>query len=127
MDGVDLLAVFFASVVYLLLYFIWYSKFLFGKIYKTLSKQKKGKSFFSYLFIFGIMLMSSYVLAIFEVLIKVTSFWDGVFLGFLIWLGFAFSHSFFLVITYKRNFKLFILDNILYLLGLMIVGGILAG
>jgi hypothetical protein len=127
MKSIDLLTVCFASIIYLAMYIIWYSNFLFGKIYKAQLKKQIKKSFLSYIYIFIVTFVISYVLALFEVLLRITTFWDGVFLGFLIWLGFVVSHSSFLVVFFKRNLKLYFIDNILYLLALMIIGGILAG
>jgi len=127
MRSINFLTVFFASIIYLFMYIVWYSPFLFGKIYKKISKKTMKKSFLYYLFIFIFIFTSSYVLALFEVLLGVASFWDGVFLGFLIWFGFVATHLIFLVVSFKRNYKLYVIDNILYLLALMIIGGILAG
>jgi len=127
MKDVDFITLCFASIVYFVMYMVWYSNFLFGKIYKNILKRGMNKSFLSYLIIFICVFISAYILAIFEILIGVTSFWDGVFLGFLIWLGFVATHSLFLIVSQKRNLKLFFIDNILYLLALMIVAGILAG
>jgi len=126
MREVDLLTVIFASIIYFVMYLTWYSKFLFASVYKKIMKSNLKFSCFHVL-IFIFILVISYVIALFEILMKVTTFWDGVFLGFLIWIGFVLSHSGFLIVSYNRNLKLSILDNILYLLGLMVVGGILAG
>jgi hypothetical protein len=127
MKNIDILTVLFASIVYLIMYIVWYSDFLFGKIYKEISKKNIKKSILNYFFIFLFIFIISYVFALLEILLKVTTFWDGVFLGFLIWLGFIGTHFLFAVLSLKRNIKLYMIDNILYLLALMIVGGILAG
>ncbi len=127
MKSIDVLTVLFASIVYLIMYILWYSDFLFGKIYKEISKKKINKSTFNYFCIFIFIYIISYVLALFEVLLGITTFWDGIFLGFLIWFGFVGTHFLFLVFSFKRSVKLYIIDNILYLLALMIIGGILAG
>jgi len=127
MKDIDLITLCFASVVYLVMYIVWHSNFLFGQIYKKLLKRTLKKSFLTYLIVFISVFISSYIIALFEILIRVTTFWDGVFLGFLIWLGFVATHSLFLVVSQKRNLKLYFIDNLLYLLALMIVAGILAG
>lgn len=127
MKYIDLLTVFFASIVYLIMYIVWYSNFFFGKIYKNILRKEIQKSFFRYFYVFIFIFVTSYIVALFEVLLGITTFWDGVFLGFLIWLGFVATHFIFLVISFKRNLKLYFIDNILYLLGLMIIAGILAG
>ena len=126
MKNVDLLTVLFASAVYLVMYVVWYSNFLFGKIYKKITKTYK-KNFFYFFKIFVIVFITSYIIELFEVIIGITTFWDGVFFGFLIWLGLVGTHTLFTSLTFKRNIKLYLLDNLLYLLILMIISGILAG
>lgn len=127
MKNIDIFTVLFASVIYLIMFIVWYSKFLFGKIYEELSNKEIKKSFFRYLYVFIFTFIISYVLALLEVLLGVSTFWDGVFLGFMVWLGFVVSHSVFSIINSKNNIKLFLIDNALYLLALLIMGGILAG
>ncbi len=128
MKNVDLLTVLFASVIYLIIYIAWYSKFLFGKIYQDILKSEKKKPpFYHYFLIFLASFIISYIVALFEGLMGVTSFFDGVFLGFLLWLGFVATHRLFFVLTFKRSYKIYILDNILYLIALMIISGIIAG
>ena len=127
MKNIDFLTVVFASVIYFVMYIVWYSNFLFRKIYVRILGKEIQKSIFSYIYIFIAMLFVCYILAAIEILLRITTFWDGVFLGFLVWFGFVFTHSFFLATTFKRKLKLFFIDNLLYLLSLMIVAGILAG
>ena len=130
MKGIDLLTVLYASVIYFFMFVIWHSNFLFKKIYNLEKKKKSGKKkkiFFYHLLVFILILISSYVIASFEVLLSVTSFWDGVVLGFLFWLGFVCTHSMFFMLKYKKDLRSYVLDNILYLIGLMVVSGIIAG
>ena len=127
MKNIDVITVLFASIIYLVMYVVWYSNFLFGKFYNEKNKKEFKKSIFNYFFIFIFIFIISYIVALFEILLGVATFWDGIFFGFLIWFGFVGSHSVFSVISFKRHFKLYIIDNILYLLGLMIVAGIIAG
>lgn len=126
MKSIDIFSVLFAGAIYLVMHVFWYSKYFFGKIREKQKKEVKSL-IVSYIFTFLSVFIISYVIALFEVLLGVASFWDGIFLGFLIWLGFVGPHGIFLVISFNSNFKNFIIDNILYLLGLMIVSGILAG
>jgi hypothetical protein len=127
MSQIDFISVLFASVIYLMLYFVWYSKFLFGKFYQHIIRKINGKALYYYFLVFIFMFLISYFIALFEILLKISTFWDGVFFGFIIWLGFVLTHEVLSVMAYKRSVKLFLLDNLLYLLGLMIVGGIIAG
>ena len=57
----------------------------------------------------------------------VTSFWDGVIAGGIIWVGFVLPTQASLLIWEKRSWKLFLLDNGNWLIGLIVMGGILAG
>ncbi len=127
MKQLDLITIFIASIIYTVLYVCWYSKFLFGKFVKKTKTKVKTNKQLSYFFTFLTIFVAAYVLSVFEILVMVTSFWDGVVLGFIIWFGFVGTHNLFLVINKKRTFKEFAIDNALYLLGLMIIGGILAG
>ncbi|MBN2479929.1 MAG: DUF1761 domain-containing protein [Parachlamydiales bacterium] len=131
MKEIDFYTVLFASVVYFIMYVLWHSNFLFKKIYEDDKKEKKVKEkkrkYHYYILVLILIFITSYVLASLEIFMKVTSFWDGVILGLFVWIGFVFPHSFFMSSKGKKNYKLFFLDNILYLLGLIIVGGILAG
>lgn len=126
MKNIDIVSVLFSSVVYLVMYIIWYSKFFFGKIYDKFLAQNIAKTFLNYFLVFLCTFVITYILALFEILLGITTFWDGVFFGFLIWAVVAF-HSIFLVISFKRNLKLFFIDNLLYLLAIVMICGILAG
>jgi len=127
MKDIDILTVAFASVIYFIMYVVWYSKFLIGKVYDSILQKTHKKTVLNYVLVFISIFILSYIIALFEVLIGIATFWDGVFFGLLIWFGFIFSHSLFLVISFKRNFKLFVLDNLLYIFAMMLVAGILAG
>jgi Protein of unknown function (DUF1761) len=127
MKEIDLVTVFFASALYMIMYLVWYSKILFGKIYKRLTINNKKKPLYYYFLIFLCMLIITYGLAVLEVLLGVTSFQDGIFLGFIIWFAFVCTHDLFLVLSFKRNIKLFLIDNFLYLIALMVICVILAG
>ena len=127
MKDIDILTVSFASVIYFIMYLVWYSKFLIGKIYDSILQKTHKKTVLNYVLVFVSIFILSYIMALFEILIGIATFWDGVFFGLLIWFGFILTHSLFLVVSFKRNFKLFVLDNLLYLFAMMLVGGILAG
>ncbi|NGX56059.1 MAG: hypothetical protein K1060chlam5_00293 [Candidatus Anoxychlamydiales bacterium] len=129
MKNFDFITILFSSVIYFILYICWHQNFLFGKIYKKLESKKidtKNK-YLKYLFLFITIYVFVFFFAVFEVILSVTSFWDGVFFGFIIWLAFIMPHNLFLVIFKKRTFKLFLLDNTLYLLSIILIGAILAG
>ena len=127
MKNIDFITVLFTSIIYWTLYICWHQNFLFGKIYKNLEGNIFKNSFLKYLFLFITIFVYVFFFSVFEVILKISTFWDGVFFGFIIWLAFIATHNLFLVITKKRSFKLFLLDNTLYLIGSILTGAILAG
>ncbi|EKE22159.1 MAG: hypothetical protein ACD_7C00035G0002, partial [uncultured bacterium] len=112
--------------IYLVMHLFWHSQYFFGKFYPKQTKEK-GKIICSIILTFISTFVTAYVIALFEVLLGVSSFWDGVFLGFMIWIGFVATHSVFSALAVKRNRNLYLIDNILYFLGLVVVAGVLAG
>lgn len=127
---VDFLTVFIAAIVYMVISLAWYSPFLFGNMWLRLSKLESKDVRNKPLAIFCnfiIALILSYFISLIEIFLDVTSFWDGVIAGFIIYLGFVFTTQFTKVIWVKKTFKLFLLDNLCWLLSIMVMGGILAG
>ena len=124
MTSISIPTVFFTSVIYMILYLAWYSKFLFGRFFKNHAKKK---SFLNYLTVYFCVLFFCYVLSLFEVNFSITSFWDGVFFGFMIWAGIFVTHAIINGITHKIDKRVVLIDNFLYLIGTMLCCGILAG
>jgi len=124
MMSIDILTVFFASAIYMIIYVVWYSKFLFGKFFKNHTKKR---SFFNYLTVYFSILFFCYVLALFEVIFSITNFWDGMFFGFLIWAGIFVTHAIINGITHKIDKRVVLIDNFLYLIGTMFCAAIIAG
>ena len=127
---IDMLTVLVSSLVFLVIGCLWYSRLVFGRIWerygcnKFLETKRKWLAFLlSFLFAF----ILAYFLALIEGYLDVTSFWDGVIAGFLIWVGFILPANVFFVIWERKSFFLFLLDMGYWLIGLMIMGGILAG
>ena len=129
MKNFDFFTVLFASVVYFVLYNLWYSSFLFKKIYNFTKdkKQNKKKNIIFNVLIFTFIFVMSYIIASFEILLKVTTFKDGLLLGFLFWLSLVLPQSLIFSFKHKKPLKLFLLDNALYLIGIMTISSILAG
>ena len=113
------------------IYTLFISGFIFSR-YSPSAKTFTGENFISNfvylgsLIAFILILISAYILASIEILMKVTSFWDGVFLGFLIWFGFVLPVSYFSFLNTKKLNHFFI-NNSFYLLALMVLAGLLAG
>jgi Protein of unknown function (DUF1761) len=108
---------------------IWYSPALFAKPWMTMVgvKPDKGNSM-----IVGMVssfigdLILSLVLAHVVLWSGADSYGWGAFIGFLIWLGFFAAPNFAQGIYEQRPFKLFAINNGYWLVGLVIVGGLLA-
>ena len=125
---IDFFTVVLASLVYVIVEGLWYSSFLFQKLWRqctSLVDEKKG--FFFYVSNFCIAFLIAFFLAFFESYLEVTSFWDGVIVGFLAWLGFVMTTQLSCTIRQKKSWTLFFLENGCYLFNFMVVGGILAG
>lgn len=126
----DLMTVLIAAVANLVIGYVWYSKYLFGttwlkyhKMSESSMKEHVGmRIFYSFILIF----VMAYVLAFFEMHLNVSNVRDGVFTGFLMWLGFVATIQLGGVVWKKKPFNLFLINTIRQLLGLVVMGGILA-
>ena len=127
---VDLLTVFIAAIIFVILSGFWYSSFLFGDIWLRLKNIKKRDVKGKALFFLGrllIALVIGYFLAFFEGYLGVSSFWDGVIAGFLIWVGFILTVQITNFLWVPQGFKLFLIDTSFWLVSLLIMGGVIAG
>src|SRR3989344_3846926 len=110
----DLLSVVVAAVLYMVINFFWYSKWLFGKAWMKCSgmtekgmKPNKGALLWSAL----IALVMAYFIAFFEAALSVTTAIDGMFVGFCLWLGFVATTQFSSVVWCKKPMKLFAINT----------------
>lgn len=131
MDNVqlDLIAILIAAVAFLLIGFAWYSPWLFGPAWKKLAgfdgKRPYQRRKLAPLWSFLLCLLTSYVLAFFIVFLGVTTVSDGMFVGFLSWLGFVLTTLLSAVVWSRKPAKLFLIDGGYRLLGFLVMGGIL--
>lgn len=119
-----------ATVAKFLLGWLWYAPFLFGKgwaqmtgitqekMKPTLPKVIVGDLITTFIMAFVLMHAVRYAGA--------TLAWQGAMVGFLNWLGFVFVVTFTSVLYEKRPFKLFLINNGFQLLGLLMMGAIIA-
>jgi hypothetical protein len=127
MIEVDILSVIIATVVYMIISFIWFSPFIFGKIWKKVVPDiGKGAKLIAYFSSLLIALVVAYFLAIIEGYLGVTSFWDGVVAGFIVWLGFVATTSVSSAI-WSNKWKVFFIEQGCWLINFIIMGGIIAG
>ena len=125
---VNYLAVLVAAVVAFLLGFIWYRP-LFGKIWMKLSgmpdvKPKKKDMMLRSLGGLASYIVMAYVLARIFDLINVVALSEGLWGGFLAWLGFVGTITFGSFLWEKKPFNLWLLNNVYNLISLLIMAWI---
>jgi len=76
-----------AAIIGLIFGYLWYSPLFFGNVVKKIYSTSRKKSVVISLS-FLLLLVVSYFIAFLEIYLKVTSFWDGVVTGILLWIGF---------------------------------------
>ena len=124
----DWLVVVIAAVLNMAIGFVWYSKWLFGRTWQKLTdmKEKDLKCKKTYLiFGFVISLVIAYFLSFFEGHLGVTNVSDGMFVGFLLWLGFVATTQISGVLWCKKPFKLFAINSGCKLLSYLVMSGII--
>jgi hypothetical protein len=123
---IDLVTVFVAAALNMLIGFLWYSKWLFGPTWMKLRKIKTEEfNKKSLLYGFIASLVIAYFLAFFEAALGVTTVTDGMFVSFCMWLGFVASTQISAVIWNQAPFRLFLLDTGFRLLSFLVMGGII--
>ena len=123
---IDYLTVLIAAVLNMIIGFFWYSKWLFGPAWMKFSKiSKMEHSGLSILYGFIISLIIAYFLAFFEAILGITTVTDGMFAGFLFWLGFVATTQINPVIWGKMPFQLFLLDTGFKLLSFLVMSGVI--
>jgi hypothetical protein len=118
---IDLLAVLIAAFANALIGFVWYSRWLFQEKSEESAPRKKMARVWG----FGVALLSAYILGFFEMFLGVTTVSDGMFVGFLVWLGFVATTQISQVIWGKMHFKKFLIHSGCQLLAYLSMGGII--
>ncbi len=130
MEGiqVDTFSIIVAAILNMVIGFLWYSKWLFGKVWMKLCHMQdasmKGKNI-TFLYAFIVSLVIAYFLASFEAFVGVTTVTDGMFIGFCAWLGFVATTQISGVLWCKEPFKLFAINTGCKLLSFLVMGGVL--
>ena len=126
---VDWLTIVVAAVLNMAIGWVWYSKWLFGSAWMKLGELKEKElrkgQLKSVFFAFLVSLVIAYFLAFFEVSLGVTTVSDGMFVGFLFWLGFVATTQIPSVIWCKKPFKLFLIDTGYKLLSFLVMSGMI--
>ena len=123
---IDLLTVLIAAILNMIIGFFWYSKWLFGPAWMKLQKIKKMPGNNTSMFYeFIVSLIIAWFLAFFEVTLGITTVTDGMFVGFMFWLGFVATTQISTTIWGKAPFQLFFLDTGYKLLSFLVMSGVI--
>lgn len=131
---VNWLAVVVAAVVSMIVGSFWYSPLMFGNAWmkllgmtkKDIEKAKKKGMGKTYLIAFVLSLIMAYVLAHFVAIVGGTHFFDGVTVGFWVWLGFVATIAAGSILWEGKAVKLFWINSLYWLVVLVLEAGILA-
>jgi hypothetical protein len=123
---IDLLTVFVAAVLNMVIGFLWYSKWLFGPAWTRHAKTKMGSATAAHmLYGFVVSLVIAYFLGFFEAYLGVTSVTDGMFVGFCAWLGFVATTQVSGCIWNEKPIRLFFVDTGFKLFSFLVMSGII--
>ena len=128
MDTIQIayLTIFIAAALNMMIGYFWYSKWLFGPSWMKLNKIKRIESIRS-IVIYGfiVSLVIAYFIAFFEAILGITTVTDGMFVGFIFWLGFVATTQISSVIWGKQTFQLFLIDTGYKLLSFLVISGVI--
>jgi hypothetical protein len=126
------IAIIVAAVAAQFIGFLWYGPF-FGKVWaelvgykkKDIEKMRKSNMTGRYLLYFLCFLISAFVLQNLVGIFGSYTFVDGIGIGFLVWLGFIATISLSAVLFENKPAKLYLLNNLFYLISFIVMGIIL--
>jgi hypothetical protein len=123
----DWILVVIAAVLNMVIGFVWYSKWLFGPDWIKLTPMKGKPKMESASIIYGfiVSLVIAYFISFFEGHLGITNVTDGIYLGFLLWLGFVATTQISSVSWNKEPWKLFMINCGCKLLSFLVMGGII--
>jgi hypothetical protein len=128
MISVDWVAVIVATVLNMIINFVWYSRWLFGKEWLSLSKIKESEMKGTGGAVAASLVVSfllAFILAWFEGQLGITTVQDGLFVGFCVWLGFIATVQSSAVIWCKKPFKLFLIETGNRLVATLVMAGVI--
>ena len=109
---IDWLVIILAAILNMIIGLIWYSKWLFGEIAKKLSvHSRRDMNLKTLIYMLCISFILAYFLSFFEAHLRVTSVTDGMFVGFLLWVGFVATIQFSSHVWSQTPLKLFLIDS----------------
>lgn len=118
-----------ATIVYMIIGFLWYSKWLFGTIWAKLQKlekePKKIRMIIGHIGSVASGFILASVLSYFIRHLHVHHFLYGAVVGFLAWVGFVFTTSLTGALYTAKPIKLFLIDSTYLLIAFIVMGGII--
>ena len=130
---VNFLAVLVAAVAYMVIGALWYSSLMFGNYWiklmgltdkKTQEMKKAANKAYAFSTISA--LVMSYVLAVFIRIADISMLTEGLYLGFIVWLGFVATITLQSVVFEGKSKELFVLNNGYNLVGILVMAAILS-
>lgn len=118
---IDLISILIAAAANIIIGFVWYSRYLFGIEHDPAAPPHRLAILWTVIIAF----VTAYVLAFFEAFLGVTTVTDGMFVGFLVWLGFIATTQISAVIWGKMTFKRFMAHTGCQLLTFLAMGGVI--
>ena len=124
---IDWVVIVLAAVLNMVIGFLWYSKWIFGPLSEKLAKHGETMKPDAKMLISGfiVSLVIAFFLAFFEGYLGVTTVSDGMFVGFLFWLGFVATTQISSVVWCKRPFQLFLINTGFKLLSFLVMSGLI--
>jgi hypothetical protein len=126
---IDFFAVGLSAALYAIIYFVWYSKWLFGVTWLKHSEIKaaelKKTRWIRLFWNFSLGLIIAYFIAFFEAYLSVTTVSDGMFVGFCFWLGFVVTALLSPAVWARRPMVLFFVESGAKLLSYLVMSGII--
>ena len=129
---VNYIAVIAAAVANMVVGALWYSSFMFGSYWIKLmgftdkkTEEMKKAANKAYAFSGIAALVMSYVLAVFLRLADVSMLTEGLYVGFIVWLGFVATITLQSVVFEGRSKELFVLNNGYNLVGILVMAAVL--
>lgn len=122
---IDLFAVGIAAVIYTLIYFLWYSPWLFGPVWLKHAPGKVAKKKVQLIWNFILGLVIAYFIAFFQAHLGVTTVSDGVFVGFCFWIGLVAPTLLSPAVWGRKDIVLFFIEGGAKLLSLLVMSGMI--
>lgn len=130
MIQIDFFTIFIGTCLGLVIYSLWFSPWLFGTLWENATSKvhpRKKKKWATYIGMFFLQWILAYCLAVLEVYIHATTFWDGILLGIFIWTSFFLIPQVASFLWKKQPFRVILIELGYWLAVLVTISGMIAG